>query len=323
MFGARLFICHSHDFVAEAQVIASRLGGFAARVFIDRHGVIVGDDVSSRIKWQVRMCDAAVVVVDPRFRNAGYRQWEFRALWRRFGDAPSGRMLPVLVAGASASDVPPELAGLRPLAWGQGGELELSEAIERLTLRRRRRLLTVLTFVGGTMAAALVRGGVVDVGGKSDTFVDEPRQDPGDDELERGMQSSTGATVSTAGSDSELYVPPSSQAACARDSDCAEGQRCHRRSTTTKVQLSPSVVKAVDRRTHSKLVGQRCPSGGVRVGDPLFEVTPGGRCEVEWRAPVDESSCEVDAVADGPSHQEIRCKVFVKVRRRGQGKCVE
>lgn len=327
MLGARLFICYSHEFAEEAQAIVSRVGGFASQVFIDRYGVIVGDHVSARIWWHARTCDAAIVVIDPRFRETGYRQWEFRALWRRFGSNPAGRLLPVLVAGARPSDVPRELEGIRALTWGGGGELELSEAIEKLVHRRRRWSLASATLlIGAVVAAALVRDDVVgfaSTGAGSETVA----RDPVDEPLEEAAKEDLGATGTLVGGEAaESGVPDAPTprpVACRRDADCTTGQRCHRPSEIIKERLEPSVVKAVDRRTHSKIVGQRCQGGASRIGEPLYQVTPGGRCELEWRAPLDAESCEVDAVAEGPSHQEIRCTVFVRIRRRGQGMCTQ
>lgn len=108
--------------------------------------------------------------------------------------------------------------------------------------------------------------------------------------------------------------PPSS---CLRDADCGAGFGCQSQVRSIKKVLG-TVVKAIDRGSHTQIIGHDCVEGMKRMGRPRAKVTSRSsvECRAEWRVP-DERSCEVDVLVLGPAWEEVRCDVTVTLQRRG------
>lgn len=133
----KIFLSYPHTHKSLAEDVAARLSAAGHDLFWDHLDLPAGQEFDDSISEGIKSCDLFLAIVTPESHKAGkYALTELSFVQQKWRN-PSGRVLPILVDGASPEDMPAYLRSVTALTPRGNATAEIVAAASRLRASRR------------------------------------------------------------------------------------------------------------------------------------------------------------------------------------------
>jgi formylglycine-generating enzyme required for sulfatase activity len=153
----KIFLSYASEDRPRADAVRHALAAQDHDVFFDREDLLPGEAYDARIRDAIHRSDLFIILLTPNALDAGSYTLNEVALAQSTWSNPSGRVLPVLLDPVSFDSIPTYLKAVTLLETPGNVPAAVADAVHRLAVARRRRLMWKIA----ASAAALLLVSVV------------------------------------------------------------------------------------------------------------------------------------------------------------------
>jgi formylglycine-generating enzyme required for sulfatase activity len=154
----KVFLSYASEDLAVAEAINLALRSDGHDVFFDREDLPPGESFHARIRLGIEGSDLFVFLVSAQALDAGSYTLNELEIAQQVWKVPSGRILPVLLRPTDLRDIPSYLKAVTLLEFRGNVPAAVTEAVHRISARRRRKRLKQSAIAVAAAGLAAVAG---------------------------------------------------------------------------------------------------------------------------------------------------------------------